>query len=540
MNWSTVRELVKINILYSNPQTVTAVKRKQEKNPRKNFSTYKSVIRQQIFLSLFFAVIYIFMYANLNFKHYPGYFSFYTAIFFIMATLNAFSAMYSIFYESDDVKLYAHLPIKSSELYLAKVISSFGMGVTFLMPLLSLFFIAYWQMAGLFVAIIATVIVFGILFTASTVLALYVNSLVGGVIVRSNHRKLISTVLMSLSTIGAVGTILYMNVVNSKNIGSDSLTIPDRPIIPYFRGFYDVVNVPFSLAALLNFYLPLVVLLGLMIGLVKWAMPNYYQSTLYASPKKAKAKKQTKKTSKSSASLTKMMLHHHLSTLQNATLISQTYLMSLIYVVIFLTPVLVNGINLSNVPNDYFGISMLVAVILGSNCATPSTFLGVGISLEKENYHFIKSLPYPFKKFLTQKFLVLAALQAFVPAMVYLIVGDFLLKLKPLLIFGFLLGLLMMISIQGQLIYWRDYKNLNLLWQDVTQLFNRHSGQWLAFAIMMVAYFLGGGLAVGLVTLGNITQQILLINMTLAIVLLILAIVGQVLISHKFWKKISH
>ncbi len=57
MNWSTVRELVKINILYSNPQTVTAVKRKQEKNPRKNFSTYKSVIRQQIFLSLFFAVI---------------------------------------------------------------------------------------------------------------------------------------------------------------------------------------------------------------------------------------------------------------------------------------------------------------------------------------------------------------------------------------------------------------------------------------------------------------------------------------------------
>lgn len=62
MNWSTVRELVKINILYSNPQTITAVKRKQEKNPRKNFSTYKSVIRQQIFLSLFFAVIYIFMY----------------------------------------------------------------------------------------------------------------------------------------------------------------------------------------------------------------------------------------------------------------------------------------------------------------------------------------------------------------------------------------------------------------------------------------------------------------------------------------------
>ena len=43
----------------------------------------------------------------------------------------------------------------------------------------------------------------------------------------------------------------------------------------------------------------------------------------------------------------------------------------------------------------------------------------------------------------------------------------------------------MMISIQGQLIYWRDYKNLNLLWQDVTQLFSRNSGQWLTFGMMM-------------------------------------------------------
>lgn len=57
---------------------------------------------------------------------------------------------------------------------------------------------------------------------------------------------------------------------------------------------------------------------------------------------------------------------------------------------------------------------------------------------------------------------------------------------------------------------------------------------------MMAAYLLGGGLAVGLVILGNITQQILLINMTLSIVLLVLALISQILISHKFWKKISY
>lgn len=96
----------------------------------------------------------------------------------------------------------------------------------------------------------------------------------------------------------------------------------------------------------------------------------------------------------------------------------------------------------------------------------------------------------------------------------------------------------MMISIQGQLIYWRDYKNLNLLWQDVTQLFSRNSGQWLTFGMMMGSYIIGGGLALGLVVIGNVIHQVQLINMTLTLVLVLLAAAIQVLISLKFWKKL--
>lgn len=406
------------------------------------------------------------------------------------------------------------------------------------MPILSLFFIAYWQMAGLLVAIIATLIGFGILFLTSTVLSLYVNSFVGGLIARSHHRKLISTVLMSLSTIGAVGAILYMNVINSRNMG-DVTAITDCPVIPYFRGFYDLVKAPFSLATVLNFYLPVLVLCGLVIGLVKWAMPNYYQSTLYARPKEVKANKQPKSHSGKIPSLTNMMIRHHTSTLQNATLLSQTYLMPLIYVVIFLTPMLVNGFSLAKVSNQYFGIALLVGAILGTTCAMPTTLLGVGISLEKRII-ILRTLPLNFKGFLVQKFIVLAFLQALVPACVYLVVGLGLLHISLPLMLAFLVGLCAMIVIQGQLMYWRDYKHLNLLWQDVTQLFNRNSGQWLAFGIMMSAYLLGGGLALGLVILGNAIQQVQLINMTLAIVLIILAIISQALISQKFWKKISH
>ncbi|EHI69282.1 hypothetical protein STRIC_1645 [Streptococcus ictaluri 707-05] len=175
MNWSTIWELIKINILYSNPQTLTAIKRKQAKHPKENFKAYKSMLRQQAFLILLFSVIYISMFIGIDFNHFPGLFSFYIATFFVMATITAFTSMYTIFYESNDVKLYVHLPIKSEELYIAKIISSLGMESVFLVPLISLFIIAFWQMLGNVLAIPLALLLFFILLVSANAFALYLK-----------------------------------------------------------------------------------------------------------------------------------------------------------------------------------------------------------------------------------------------------------------------------------------------------------------------------------------------------------------------------
>ncbi len=138
MNWSTIWELIKINILYSNPQSLANLKKRQEKHPKENFKAYKSMMRQQALMIAMFLVIYLFMFIGVDFSHYPGLFSFDVAMFFIMSTLTAFSSLYTIFYESNDLKLYIHLPVTSEELYIAKIVSSLGMGAVFLMPLISL------------------------------------------------------------------------------------------------------------------------------------------------------------------------------------------------------------------------------------------------------------------------------------------------------------------------------------------------------------------------------------------------------------------
>lgn len=538
MNWKIIWELVKINILYSNPQTLTALKKKQERKPNKKFSAYKSMFQQQAIMIAVFMVIYLFMFVGMDFARYPGYFSFYVAIFFVMATISAFTAMYTIFYESNDVKLYVYLPVKSSELYVAKIISSLGMGSVFLMPLLSLFGIAYWQIAGAFVAIPLAILLFAILLVSSMTLALYLNSLIGRVIVRSPKRKLISTALMFLSTFGAVGLIFYLNATNQTRMVEEGV-ISDRGIVPYFRGFHDVVVAPWGLNALLNFWLPLLVLVLLIVGIITYIMPNYYQEALYVNAK-SQARRIRKPKETIDASLSKVMIRHHLSTLQNATLLTQTYLMPLIFAVSFVMPMAINGSNFSTmITPDYFGIALLVGMILGSMCSTPTSFLGVGISLERENYTFFKSLPLNFKRFLHQKFLVLLGLQVIIPVLVYAGLGLVVLKFHPILVVSFVLGFILMASLQGEFVYRRDYKLLDLKWQDVTQLFTRGAGQWTMMAFMFGNLIFGGIVVAIAIFASIITKNPLAVNSAVTIASVLLLGLTQLFVNKIFWKQLG-
>ena len=497
------------------------------------------MFKSQVILIALFTFIYIGMFMNMDYSRYPGYFSFYIAIFFIMATISEFTAMYAVFYESNDVKLYVHLPIRPAELYTAKILSSLGIGAVFLMPVLSLCIIAYGQLFGYFLAVPLAFLVFFLILTSSTVISLYLNSLIGGIIVRSPRRKIISTILMFLTTFCAVAPILYLNMTNHATISSKG-NIADRMIIPYFRGFYDIMLSPFSLTTLINFWLPLVVVLVMLVGIVKYIMPNYYHEALYVSSKSKKPLKSRKGNEEyQEKSLKSLLVRHHLSTLQNATLLTQTYMVPLVYVVIFITPSLSGGGNLGTVvSNDYFGMAFLVGLILGSLCCTPTSFLAVGISLEKDNLTFLKALPLDFKTFLIQKFLVLAALQMGVPSLVYLFVGIILLKFSVIMVLIFLLGFISTIFLQGQFMYHRDYRLLYLNWQDVTQLFSR-GGRWTILTFTMGSLLIGTLLSSVTIFMGLLTGNVMLVNSLLVIFLVIIMLGLQVLIYRIFWKKLG-
>ncbi|MGT2934074.1 ABC transporter permease [Streptococcus catagoni] len=539
MNWTSIWELIKINILYSNPQALTALKKKQEKRPSKNFKAYKSIIKQQITTSILFLFIYLFMFIGIDFSKYPGYFSFYIALFFVMSTLTAFSSLYTIFYDSNDLALYVHLPIKSGELYLAKVFSSLGMGSVFLMPLVSLFILAYWQIMGNPLAIPLALLLFLLVLVSSYVLALYLNSWIGKIIVRSPRRKLISTILMFISTFGAIALVLLLNFNNQSRMNEEH-TLIDRSPLPYFRGYYDVVHEPFSAESLLHFWLPLLVVILLLFGIVKLMMPKYFEEALYTSAKTSSAKPTKKKVrTYSEQSLDKVMVRHHLSTLQNATLLTQTYLMPLIYIFSFMAPAISKGQAIADfVGNEYFGLTFLVGILLASISMSPSTFVGVATSLEKENFIYLKSLPFSMERFLKEKFLLFIALQTIGPALLYSLLLIFVLKLALIPTLSFLIGYILMSLVQGQFMFRRDLKYLNLRWQDMTQLFTRGGGQWYTLGLIF-GTLIAGLILVGITIFSAIVlKEVLLVNGFLVFILLVSLAVAQYFLIRNFWKKI--
>ncbi|HEP1522920.1 TPA: ABC transporter permease [Streptococcus pyogenes] len=540
MNWSTIWELIKINILYSNPQSLANLKKRQEKHPKENFKAYKSMMRQQALMIAIFLVIYLFMFIGVDFSHYPGLFSFDVAMFFIMSTLTAFSSLYTIFYESNDLKLYIHLPVTSEELYIAKIVSSLGMSTVFLMPLISLLLIVCWQLLGNPLSILVAIVLFLVLLVSSMVLAIYINAWVGKIIVRSRKRKLISTIMMFVSTFGAFVLIFAINISNNKRTMMDGV-FTDYPTIPYFKGFYDVVQAPFSTAALLNFWLPLLLILAMVYGIVTKVMPTYYREAFYISNEnKVKQTKKPVNRPHQNQSLAQLLRKHHLLTLQNATLLTQTYLMPLMYVMLFIGPSLSRGTGFfKHISPDYFGVALLFGVSLGVMCATPTSFIGVGISLEKDNFTFIKSLPITLKKFLMDKFCLLVGLQLIVPMVIYLVFGLFVLHLHPLLTIAFCLGYALSLIVQGELMYRRDYRLLDLKWQDMTQLFTRGDGQWLTMGLIFGNLIVTGVLGFGAVIIANIIQQPLLISVLLSCLILMVLGLTQLWIQKTFWKSLE-
>ena len=523
MNWNHVWELFKINLLYANPQAVTSLQKRQEKKKKANFSIVNAMLRQQLLILIIFTIIYSYLFVGIDYKANPGVLTLYLLTFSVMGLLQTFTALYSTFYDSKDSKVYLPLPLKPSEVFLAKTLSGFMVGMTFMVPILSLLILAYWQFIGplgIPVGLFAFILCLFINLVLSVVLA---NS-IGTMIVRSSRQKLYSSILMTLSTILIMLPIMMVGFLNGYIKGAGHVNFP---LLPYPRGYYDVVAAPLSMETLLNLYLPLGLVFILAYWFYKVRMPRYFHEAIYnQKARKTQAKAVTQ-------SQRQVLVRHHLSTLGNPTLIINTYVVPVLYMIMLGG----GAVFLKDLGPDYFGLMLLVGVAFGFFSAQPTSFLGVATSLEGTNFDFIRSLPINTGDYLRQKFWIFYGLQVSVSLLLGGLGLIFLAHLHPVLVLSFIIGFLVTTYLVGGYFFERDLKLLEVNWQEVTQLFNRGGGQWLYMGIFILTIFIAALLG-GLVFFASKFWIALVVNVIAAGLLVLIALIIYLFVDRRRWKRI--
>lgn len=535
MNWTTIWELTKINILYSSPQILESIKKKRAKNPQGDFSAYKSMLRQQGLAMGIMLFVYSYMFIGIDYKNMPGMFTVQLTMFVILSLVYGFTSFFSIFYDSNDTKLYLPLPLKASEVYLSKLLSAQGAVLTYLAPVIPLLGISYWQLTGSFLGLIWVLPIFALILLFINLIGLTLIHFIGELLARSPYKKVISTSLMAVSTVLAIGLILFVQFSSQRQLLSQHPT--DMPNIFLMRGFYDIVANPFSLPALVNFGMVLLIIVGLLYFVVAKVIPSYFHQIL--AMENVRSQKKAKKVSAGKdLTLSQTLNKHHLSTLADGTLIVQTFIMPLMYILIFIGPILNGAFSLSGLDQRFFGNAFLIGAVFGTFFASPNSFLGVGISLERDNYNFLRSLPIHFKSFILGKFLMLSLAQHSLPFLVYLFMSVFFLKTPLLLALFFLLGLLLSAMIMGQFVYWRDYHLLTLNWQNISQLFSRGKSNLLVAFGSIFMMILGTALTFVTIQLALATN-VLVVNILLIILVLAVAAGLQYWLYKGFWKQFN-
>ncbi|TQE46530.1 permease [Streptococcus suis] len=536
MSKSIIWELVKINILYSNPQLLASVKKKQSKRKDASFSAYKSVLLQQVFMVLSVGLLYSVFFMGVDYSQSIGFFSLQLALFTIIAIVYGFTGFFSVFYDSKDTKLYLALPLKPQEVFLAKILSAQGMVLPFLMPCLSLLLITYWQIGGPLLAL-ASIPSFLILWILANLVNLIIMHFVGEVLTKSPRKTLISTILMTGSSLLAFAALMFLQ--SQQTVSLESGGFVDFPIIPIFAGFHYLVSHTISLETLLHFGLPFILMIGLIVFAFKTVIPNYFNQVLAIENASTK-RTNNAKSAKIPSNLNQALVKHHLSTLKDSNLMVQTMIQPIIMGVALFPSFsrFTENSGLSSVGWDFFGIALLAGFLLGSLFAGSTTFIGVAMSLEKENYHFIRTLPISFKKFIIQKFWVLAAVQFALPTLLYFALALGFMKVKLILAVFFTVGIIISALLTGQIYYWRDQRLLVLNWQNSNQLFGRGAGQWLIAGSIIGTMFLGAIiLVVSIILAGTIGAAY--VSSALMTLLFVLSAALQLYIYKAYWQKLK-
>lgn len=479
------RQVFYFNLVYANP-TVTANTMKKNSSGKDPNDLFKRILMKSYILSsILVLVIYSFVFVVVPFEKVPYFLDYTFILFLLLCILQTFTYFYNIFYNSKDTTAYMSLPIEESLIYKAKIAVVSVSTIPMAIPILSLVAIYGFRLGLGPISILYGLLDFILVGILIVVIDMILMELLAKTSILSGFRNGIITAINILATVSNLAIIILIQVLSKEYIG---LLGTDG-------------NVRYGLLSGLckshkgNLLIILIFIILVLIGyfmIMRQVGRRFYDYILNLQEVDKNKKHLGKKATNDEAigvhisnrskydkknRLSFSLIKYNLSLINEPTVITQSIVMSVIMPVLILVPNMINSRNDASMwvfiySNKEF-IASIIAILMAIFINGFSTNLSsIIVSLDRENYNYIKSLPISRKFYFRSKLYFSIGVSSVIPLVImlggYIYIDLSLIDIGySILIYGFL-----SISLAS---YWLmyDFKNVFTDWQNISDIYGR-------------------------------------------------------------------
>ena len=498
MRFNRILTLVKTNLIFATqPAQLQNYRKKQAKNPSKPVNVAMKTLTQQLLFAVMFGALFGIPGAISGRSYPPLQFASTVFLFLMILISQALPAIYNVFYESKDFESYLPYAFTELEVVLGKSLSIVVATLQGLLPIVMLFGIHVYFSGGFILFTIPIALLGVLLFSSIVYLLMFLLCFfLAKIPLFRKYQSVIANILVFVISLGAVigyQLMLTDSMVNTVLTGKMPAFI--QPVLAFYNAILD----PFDMTVYPMIGLVILAFVAIIL-LVKFiVLPNFYQAVSQTSSSKVKVERVKQMELDGSKLSTKFVIRYTLRQLMEGSVLTQTIISAGILPYLLLIPAVlsfsggpveISFMKLLNL-NTFLPFAMLITFIAGFNTGG-NNLLAVGISLERENYYYLKVLPFDMHQFLERKFWILFAIQSAIPVILMTVI-CMVLHLPIYMTLGIILswGIISLgLSRWG---YARDLKLFTPTWTNVIELLNRmRSGfKSVIFVVVLFGFIFG-------------------------------------------------
>ncbi len=498
MRFNRILTLVKTNLIFATqPAQLQNYRKKQAKNPSKPVNVAMKTLMQQLLFAVMFGALFGIPGAISGRSYPPLQFGTTVFLFLMILISQALPAIYNVFYESKDFESYLPYAFTELEVVLGKSLSIVVATLQGLLPIVMLFGIHVYFSGGFILFTIPIALLGVLIFSAIVYLLMFLLCFfLAKIPLFRKYQSVIANILVFVISLGAVigyQLMLTNSMVNTVLTGKMPAFI--QPVLAFYNAILDPFDM--SVYPMIGFVILVFVAILLLVKFI--VLPNFYEAVSQTSSSKVKVERVKQMELDGSKLSTKFVIRYTLRQLMEGSVLTQTIIAAGILPYLLLIPILldfsgapteISFMNFLNL-NTFLPFAMLITFIAGFNTGG-NNLLAVGISLERENYYYLKVLPFDMHQFLERKFWILFAIQSIIPVILMTVICT-VLRLPIYMTLGIILswGIISLgLSRWG---YARDLKLFTPTWTNVIELLNRmRSGfKSVIFVVVLFGFIFG-------------------------------------------------